>query len=34
LRELVHLLSAVSFPETAAETYGTIRVKVDTRYEQ
>jgi tRNA(fMet)-specific endonuclease VapC len=31
LRELVHLLPAIPLPETAAETYGTIRADLESK---
>jgi tRNA(fMet)-specific endonuclease VapC len=33
LRELVHLLPALPLPETAAETYGTIRAELESKGE-
>jgi tRNA(fMet)-specific endonuclease VapC len=33
LRELVHLLPALSLPESAAEAYGAIRAKLDSKGE-
>jgi tRNA(fMet)-specific endonuclease VapC len=33
LRELVHLLPALSLPETAAEVYGTIRAELESKGE-